>query len=108
MCQNPHFGSTYVMKRVREIRLTDYIGAITIAFLMTDGIFSFIGGIARVASNYLRYYRSVLEEARGGLNWEILVSPTLTLIMSLGTAFLLARWLFRSCRHGFCKLVSRA
>ncbi len=94
MCQNPLLGSTYVMKRVREILLTDYIGAITIAFLITNGVFSFIGGIAIVAANYLRHYRSVLEEARGGLNWEILVSPALTLILSLGTAFLLAKWLY--------------
>ncbi len=29
-----------------------------------------------------------------GLNWEILVSPALTLILSLGTAILLAKWLY--------------
>lgn len=94
MCQNPHIGSTRIMKRIREILLTDYIGAITIAFLVTDGVFSFIGGIARIASNYFRYYRSVLDEARFGLNWEILVNPALTLILSLGAAFLLAKWLY--------------
>jgi len=82
------------MKRIREILLTDYIGAITIAFLVTDGVFSLIGGIARVASNYFRYYRSVLEEARTGPSWEILVSPALTLLLSLGTAFLLVKWLY--------------
>jgi hypothetical protein len=82
------------MKRIREILLTDYIGAITIAFLVTDGVFSLMGGIARLASNYFRYYRSVLDEARVGLNWEILVSPALTLLLSLGTAFLLAKWLY--------------
>jgi hypothetical protein len=82
------------MKRIREILLTDYIGAITIAFLVTDGVFSFIGGIARVASNYFRYYRTVLEEARASLNWEIMVSPALTLLLSLGTAFLLVKWLY--------------
>jgi hypothetical protein len=94
MCQNPHLGSTQLLNRIREILLTDYIGAITIAFLVTDGVFSLIGGIAMVASNYIRSYRSVLEEARGGLNWEILVRPALTLILSLGTAFLLAKWLY--------------
>jgi hypothetical protein len=82
------------MKRIREILLTDYIGAITIAFLLTDGVFSLIGGLARVAYTYVHYYRSVLEEARVGVDWETLVSPVVNLVLSVGAAYLLAKWLY--------------
>jgi hypothetical protein len=60
------------MKRIREILLTDYIGAITIAFLVGDGVFAVVTGLVRTASAYVYFSRRsrVFDSPASHIQWE--------------------------------------
>jgi len=84
------------MKRIREILLTDYIGAITIAFLVGDGVFAIITALIRTGSAYVYFSRrgGVFDSPASHIQWETLISALLTCTLSLAAALLLARWMY--------------
>jgi hypothetical protein len=90
------------MNRIRDILLTDYIGAITIAFLVGDGVFAIIMALIRTGSAYVYFSRrgSVFDSPASHVQWETLISALLTFTLSLAAALLLARWMYPNVFNG--------
>jgi|ERR1700739_1812916 hypothetical protein len=89
------------MKRLREILLTQYIGAIVIGLVAAQGVIEAMG----VATLPLRWYlgshnaktQSVLfnEQPRAlPFPWESTLSGLTTVLLYFAASFLIAQWLF--------------
>jgi hypothetical protein len=84
------------MKRVREILLTQYIGAITIGFIFAQAATHFINGITQVAAQYWTIqqdYRGVMGAPRS-FPWASFIVSMSSVVLHLLVAFLLIRWLY--------------
>jgi hypothetical protein len=84
------------MKRIREILLTQYIGAITIGFIFAQATIQFIDNIAL---GVMRYWMS--EEFQGSamgaarsFPWANFVVPLAAIVLHLLVGFLLILWLY--------------
>jgi len=84
------------MKRIREILLTQYIGAITIGFILAQAIIQFIDNIALGAMRYWtpeEFQGSAMGGARS-FPWANFVVPLAAIVLHLLVGFSLIRWLY--------------
>jgi hypothetical protein len=85
---------SFLMRTIRQILLTEYIGAIVVAVLVADACSAFFTTVVTQASFHLR---NPTIDSRGlhGLSSTYSVLETLTRVaLYLISAYLLARWLY--------------
>ncbi len=84
------------MKKLREVLLTQYIGAITIGFVLAQTVTGVISGLVQTSFNYYftrQSSNSVLGSATP-FPWKNLLFWLATAILELLVAFILIRWLY--------------
>ncbi len=90
-----------MIQRIREVLLTQYIGAIVAALLTVQGII----GIISIPVQYLSIYLSQRHRPTGGLfgaepvppiTWDYLLPLLVSIVLHLTIAYLIVRWLFLS------------
>lgn len=88
------------MTRIREILLTQYIGAIVAAFMLVDGISSFVSAVSgAVLTGYLRSNINVFPSSWGAemertLGYGSTIALLIRAALFLGVFFALIRWLY--------------
>lgn len=90
------------MKRIREILLNEYIGAITIGLVLAQAAGIAISIVMRPISFYLERSnrpRSIFGATDTTFPWGSLVAPTINLVLSLLVAFVLFDWLYLKQAH---------
>ena len=88
------------MQHIREILLTEYIGAMLVALLAVQAIIVFISMLARQITWYLSHATN--EGVFGGghaniytpLAWNDVIRSLVSIALYLLTAYLLAHWLY--------------
>ena len=89
-----------MLERYRQLLLTQYIGAIVVAFMLVDGISSTIAAIVSTATTvYLRSRVGSFPEEMGAqvektLSYGSLIATAIRAVLFFGVAFLLVRWLY--------------
>ena len=85
------------MRKLRQILLTEYIGAIIIGFLLAQALAATISTIVQSISFYLegRSRSSVFGGPRG-FEFGALLPPAISVVLEVLTAFLLIYWLYWS------------
>jgi len=83
------------MKKLREILLTQYIGAITIGLVLAQSIFGFVNAFVQAGATYiaLRQARSVMARVPG-FSWQNFITSMVTVFLYAVICFLLIRWLY--------------
>lgn len=83
------------MRRLRELLRDEYIGAITIGFVLAQCVLLSISTILRVVDFYL-FDRERQRSVFGGspYPWNSLVTPALTIVLQVVIAFALIWWLY--------------
>jgi ABC-type Mn2+/Zn2+ transport system permease subunit len=85
------------MRKLRQILLTEYIGAIIIGFLLAQALAATISTIVQTMSFYLEgRSRSSVFGGRAGFEFGALVPPAVSVILEVLTAFILIYWLYWS------------
>lgn len=81
--------------KLREVLLTQYIGAFLIALLVWQALGEVISQIVR--SGYWFYYsqRSLATYSRGQYRWDTLVLSAVKVTIYLVVAYALGTWLYR-------------
>lgn len=84
------------MLSIKEILKKQYIGAIVIALLALQGVLAIIAVVLSPISLYLAQSRSVLYKNSSGplFSPETLIPGIIRILLSLGTAYVLMRWLY--------------
>jgi hypothetical protein len=89
--------SSFLMRRLRAILLTDYIGAILIALLATQAIIVFFTALVQQISYYTHFAEhSLTGPAFRSSHWEPVLTSLVRIVLYLLTAYLLVRWLYGS------------
>jgi len=86
-----------LMKRIREILLNEYIGAITIGLLLAQALGGVISTILQPMITYLENRSrpaSIFAPAPSIFNWPSLIINIISIILHLLVAFLLFTWLY--------------
>ena len=85
------------MRKIRQILLNEYIGAIAIGFLLAQTA----GGLIGLVLNPLAFYwesrnspHSVFGGDERSFGWHTLLIPLISVILHLLIAFLLLYWLY--------------
>ena len=83
------------MQSIRRILLTEYIGAILIALLVSDAIVALFGVIAQQLAYYSYFHRykpatALLISER----WNFLLTTIIKVVLYLVSAYLLVHWLY--------------
>jgi len=85
------------MRKLRQILLTEYIGAIIIGFLLAQALAATISTIVQAISFYLEgRSRSSVFGGRAGFEFGALLPPAISVILEVLTAFILIYWLYWS------------
>ena len=86
------------MKRLREVLLTQYIGAITIGFVLAQMVIAVVSGIVQIGVNYSWASREPSSVMGGtatvAFPWKTLIYLLTTALLELVIAFVLIRWLY--------------
>jgi hypothetical protein len=84
------------MKRIREILLTQYIGAITIAFIFAQAAIHFINEVAVTIAQYwmIQQDQGSAMGAPRSFPWANLIVSMASVALQLLVGFLLIRWLY--------------
>jgi hypothetical protein len=86
------------MKKLREVLLTQYIGAITIGFVLAQMIIAVVSGIVQIGVNYTWASREPSSVMGGAATvafpWKTIVYLLVTAVLELLIAFILIRWLY--------------
>jgi hypothetical protein len=87
-----------VIQTIREILLTQYIGAILVALLALQAIGVFLSTLIGKSLQYwqLLRNRSLMDGPMPPFQWLSLVSPLLLIFLYLAASYSLAWWLFRT------------
>jgi hypothetical protein len=83
------------MKRIREILLTQYIGAITIGFILAQATVQFIDNLAQIGVRYWEIQQSagrVLDDRP--FPWASVIISMASVGLHLLVGFLMIRWLY--------------
>ena len=84
------------MTELREVLLTQYIGAITIGFVLAQTVTGVISGLVQTGFNY--YWTSHdSNSVLGGtvpFPWKTLLFWLVTAVLEVLVAFILIRWLY--------------
>lgn len=84
------------MRRIREILLTQYIGAITVAFILAQAAIQFINEIVLTAARYWATEQA-RESALSGpraFPWTNFVVAMASVALQVLVGFILIRWLY--------------
>ena len=83
------------MKRLRDILLTQYIGAITIGLILAQAINGFVNAFIQAAATYLamQQARSVLTQPPE-FSWRNFITSMVTVFLYSVICFALIRWLY--------------
>lgn len=83
------------MKRLRDILLTQYIGAITIGLVLAQSIFGFVNAFVQAGATYiaLGQARSVMTTVPR-FSWQNFITSMVTVSLYAVICFLLIRWLY--------------
>jgi hypothetical protein len=86
------------MKRIREIFLTQYIGAIVIGMLVVQAIAGFISLLMQPLIWYTqaRESRSVMQAALPWFPWSELLPSAITVALYVVVSYLLFAWLYQT------------
>ncbi len=85
------------MRKLRQILLTEYIGAIIIGFLLAQALAATISTIVQTISFYMEgRTRSSVFGGRAGFEFGALVPPAISVILEVLVAFVLIYWLYWS------------
>lgn len=92
------------MHRIRELLLTQYIGAIVIGLVLSQAITSLVTAILVPVAFYLAE-RSAFHSALGfsspqSFNWDRFVLNLITVVLYLLVSYLLLRWLYLADERG--------
>jgi len=83
------------MRVIREILLTEYIGAILVAVLIADAFSALISTAGGQLSYYIQFGRHAASLNAHGFSTTYSVLGALTrIILFLASAYLIARWLY--------------
>lgn len=84
------------MRRLREILLNEYIGAIAIGFLLAQAIGGIIGVILQPIITYFenRGRPQSIFASQSNFSWPSLVLSAISIVLHLLAAFLLLYWLY--------------
>lgn len=83
------------METIREILLSQYIGAITIGVLAAQGVIAFVTGAVRAfATYYGPESRGVMVGDRAWIAWFQLLDSSIITILYFVVGYLLLRWLY--------------
>jgi ABC-type Fe3+-siderophore transport system permease subunit len=86
------------VRRIRELLLTQYIGAIVIGLVISQAITNFVSAIVVPAGWYLEErsaYRNVLgSRSPEPFNWYRFLISLITVALYILIAYLLLRWLY--------------
>jgi hypothetical protein len=100
--------SGHLMRRIREILLTQYVGAIVVGFIAAQGLLGFVALVTTPLRWYLEFRNrqssSVLYQGTAQqvpFPWDSLLSLSVSILLYLLIAYSLARWLYpRSASPG--------
>lgn len=82
------------MRKIREILLTEYIGAILIAVLIADAFSALITLLISQISYYARFpTHASIQSVRLSTTYSTL-SAAVRIALFLGSAYVIARWLY--------------
>ncbi len=84
------------MKRIREILLTQYIGAITIGFILGEATVRLVNELTNAVGTYWAI-QQVRESVLGGprsFPWTNFITAMVSVALQFLAGFLLLRWLY--------------
>ena len=86
------------MRRIREILLTQYIGAIVVGMLVVQAIAGFISLLMQPVIWYMqaRESRSIMQAALPPFPWSKLLPSAITIALYVIVSYLLFVWLYRA------------
>ena len=89
-----------VLPKIREILLTQYIGAIVVALLVVDAVSNAVALIGGTLTwMFTRRSTSVLMESYPGFDWgKVVIPPAAHAALFALAAYLLVRWLYLPSR----------
>ncbi|MGB0014012.1 MAG: hypothetical protein WBQ03_20610 [Candidatus Sulfotelmatobacter sp.] len=82
------------MRTIREILLTEYIGAILVAVLIADAFSALISVAVAQISYHARFPGHVAIESVWLSTTYLLLSALIRIVLFLTSAYLIARWLY--------------
>jgi ABC-type Mn2+/Zn2+ transport system permease subunit len=95
LCLSIQSAEKGYMRKLRQILLTEYIGAIIIGFLLAQALAATISTIVQAISFYMEgRSRSSVFGGRAGFEFGALVPPAVSVILEVVVAFLLISWLY--------------
>jgi hypothetical protein len=95
--QSPGIVAEHMLKNLREILLTEYIGSILIALLALQAAVEFITTVVRTGFWFFNqpHTKSVLGRSSSApFRWDTLIFDGVKIALYLLTAYGLARWLY--------------
>ncbi len=85
------------MRKLRQILLTEYIGAIIIGFLLAQALAATISTVVQTIGFYMEgRTRSSVFGGRAGFEFGALVPPAISVMLEVLVAFVLIYWLYWS------------
>jgi hypothetical protein len=94
MCDNPHKLENY-MRTIKEILLTEYIGAIVVAVLIADAFTSFVMTFVEQVAIHLQPFRQLPPGQHLSITYSI-GGTAIRIAIYLVIAYLLVQWLYKS------------
>ena len=83
------------MRRIRELLLTEYIGAILVAVIAAQAVIVVISALVQEIMYYVYFARQeAFRMAHAPTPSEVLIPAGIKISLYLVTAYLLAKWLF--------------
>ncbi|MGD0508192.1 MAG: hypothetical protein ABSA27_10370 [Terriglobales bacterium] len=84
------------MNRIREILLTEYIGAILVALLIADAIMALVTLLAGQIYYHVFLARQYAAKIPIESQSHSILTALVRMMLYLASAYLIARWLYRS------------
>ncbi len=83
------------MRNLREILLSQYIGAVAVGLILSQAVFVFINALVQAGATYwaILQTRSVLADVPE-FSWKSLIASMITVALYLVVCFLSIRWLY--------------
>jgi len=84
------------MRQIREILLTQYIGAIAIGFIFAQTVIQFVNMLTLTAARYwvAKQSRESALVSTGLFDWSSFIVSVASIAMNLLAGFFLIRWLY--------------
>lgn len=84
-----------MVRKLREVLLAQYIGAMVVALLVCQAVISFVHGIIRTVSLYIEQSRNQsVFGSNAVVNWMIVIQTLVSICFYLLVSYSLARWLY--------------